>query len=245
MDCFHKDFVGTSIIACDSDAAVEDTKETLYAHCFVVATSSRVEFQFEQGAHGFKVAAKSATGVDDNGTGETDLEEKVLHENVSEIGRGNIGETLDNDHTGKVAHGSEDVSGAVGVVDGVAGLPKIDMKDVKRAADGPRKQQLAVATDSVVGKDAMGALLNPSDDVGAELWPEKAKADAMQSLIFFHVCSGGRGVVGGKDVATERDRNNDEQESTTVGRNVLTEGKTAVQEGDRTRAEVLAVRRID
>jgi hypothetical protein len=37
----------------------------------------------------------------------------------------------------------------------------------------------------------------------------------------------------------------DEQESTTVGRNVLTEGEAAVQERDRTRMEVPAVGRVD
>jgi hypothetical protein len=109
------------------------------------------------------------------------------------------------------------------------------MKDVKRAADGPREQELAVEADSVVSKDAVGALLNPSDDVGAELWPEEVKADAMQSLVFFRVCRGGRGMVSGEDVAAKLFRNNNEQESTTVGRNVLTEGEAAVQERDRTR----------
>jgi hypothetical protein len=44
MDCFHEDLVGASIVVCDSDTAIENTKETLEAHAFVVATSSRVEF---------------------------------------------------------------------------------------------------------------------------------------------------------------------------------------------------------
>jgi hypothetical protein len=36
--------------------------------------------------------------------------------------------------------------------------------------------------------------------------------------------------------------NNDEQESTTVGRNCLAEGEATVQDGDRARVEELAVR---
>jgi hypothetical protein len=97
---FDKDLIGASIVGCDSDAAVEKTKESLNAHSFVVAASSRMEFQFEQCAHGFKEAAKSATGVDDNQTGETNLEEKLLHENVGEIGRGDVREAFDNNHAG-------------------------------------------------------------------------------------------------------------------------------------------------
>jgi hypothetical protein len=53
------------------------------------------------------------------------------------------------------------------------------MEDVERATDRPREEELAVATDSVVGEDAVGALPNPSLNVGAKLWPEEAKTDAM------------------------------------------------------------------
>ena len=229
MDCFHKDLVGTSIIASDSDTTVENAEEALNTHSFVVAASSRMEFQFEQFAHGFEKAAKSTTGVDNNHTGETDREEKLLHENVGEIGGGNVREALDYDHAGKVTHGGEDVSGAVRDIGGVTGLPKIDMKDVKRAADGPREQKLAVATDSVFSKDAVGALPNPIQDVGAEFWPEEAEADAMQSLVFFRVSSSWGGMVSGEDVTAKWKRNNDEQESAAVGRNILTEGEAAVQ----------------
>jgi hypothetical protein len=139
MECFHKYLVGVSIVACDRNAAVENTKEALDAHGFVVAASGRVEFQFKQGAHGFEEAAKSAAGVDNNGAGEANFEEELLHENVSEIGRGNVGDAFGYDHTGKIAHGGEDIRGAVGNVGGVAGFPKIDVKDVKGAADRPRE----------------------------------------------------------------------------------------------------------
>jgi hypothetical protein len=73
MDCFHEDLVGASIVACDGDAAVENTKEALDTHGFMVAASGSVKLQFEQGAHGFEKAAESATGVDNNGTREADL----------------------------------------------------------------------------------------------------------------------------------------------------------------------------
>ena len=96
-------------------------------------------------------------GVNDNGASETNLEEELLHANVGEIGGGYVGEAFNDYHTGKVAHhGGEDLSGAVGIVGGVARFPKIDMK----AADCPREQELAVATDSVVSKDGVGGLLN-------------------------------------------------------------------------------------
>jgi hypothetical protein len=201
VDGFDKDVVGAAIVAGNGDAAVENTKEALNAHGFVVAASSRMEFQFEQRTHGFEEAAKSTAGVDDNNTSETNFEEKLLHENVGEIGGGYVGDAFDDDHTSKVAHGSEDVSGTVRNAGRVAGLPKINMKDVKRAAHGPRVQEFAMATDSVVGKEAVGALLNPIEDVHAKLGPEEAKADAMQSLVFLCVSCSGRGMVGREDVA--------------------------------------------
>jgi hypothetical protein len=139
MDCFHEDLVGATIVACDSNAAVEHAKETLDAHGFVVATSSSVEFQFELFAHGFKEAAKSATGVHNNCIGEADLEEKLLHEDMGEIGGGDVREAFSDHHASKIAHGGEDVGGAVVEAGGVTGLPKIDMEDVKRAANGPRE----------------------------------------------------------------------------------------------------------
>jgi hypothetical protein len=74
-------------------------------------------------------------------------------------------------------------------------------------------------------------------------WPEEAEADAMHPESFILLC---------EQQWARRDRrrrcrrwNTDEkQESTAVGRNVLTESETAIQEEDRTRAERLAVRRV-
>jgi hypothetical protein len=102
-----------------------------------------------------------------------------------------------------------------------------------------------VATDSVISKDAVGTLLNPSDNVGAELWPEEAKANAVLCLVFFRVRGGGRGMVSREDVTAKLGRNDDEEEGTTISRNVLPEGETTVGERDRTGAEVLAVSRVD
>jgi hypothetical protein len=52
-------------------------------------------------------------------------------------------------------------------------------------------------------------------------------------------------MVSGEDIAAERSRNNNEQEGTTVGRNVLAKSEAAVQERDSTGSEMLAIRRVD
>lgn len=151
VDGFDEDLVSASIVACDSDAAVKHTEKTFDTHGFVVTTSSSVEFQFELCTHGFEEAAKSAAGVDNYRISETDFEEKLLHEDMGEIDGGNVRDAFSEHHTSEIAHGGENVGGAVDEVGGVTGLPKIDMENVKWATDGPREQELAVAADSSVG----------------------------------------------------------------------------------------------
>ena len=52
-------------------------------------------------------------------------------------------------------------------------------------------------------------------------------------------------MIRGEDITAKRGRNDDEKEGTTVSRNVLTKSEAAIQERDRTRAEVFAVGRMD
>jgi hypothetical protein len=245
MDGFHKDLVGAAVVTCDGDTAVQETEEAFDTHGFVVAAGSRVKFKLEQCTHRFEETAKSAAGVDDNCAGEADLQKELLHENMGEVGGGDVREAFDNNHTGKVAHGSEDVSGTVRKIGSVAWLPKVNVEDVERAADWPGKQELAVAADSAVGEDTVGALPDPSYDIGAELWPEETEADAMEGLILLCVRSGGRGVICRKDSVAERGRDNDKQESAAISGNVLAKSEAAVQERNRAGTEVLAVRRVD
>ena len=48
------------------------------------------------------------------------------------------------------------------------------------AAERPQKDELAVASDSSVGSDAMRTLEDPVGDVFAAVWPKELEADAMQ-----------------------------------------------------------------
>ncbi len=120
------------------------------------------------------------------------------------------------DKTGEVTHGIHEV-GLDTVVGNFAGGPEIDMENVKRAAERPREDELAVASDSAVGSDAMRTLENPISNVLATEGPEEPKTNAMESLVNAHVTSGRRSVVSGKDCATKRARDDDEHESAVGG----------------------------
>ena len=106
----------------------------------------------------------------------------MFHEGFGERD-GVCGLELDNvGKAGKVAHGSEDVLGAA-ISDDSAWLPDIDVNDGKRGRDGPRVDEFAVSTNASVGEDAVGARADPRFDVGTELVPVEAEADAVKSLV--------------------------------------------------------------
>jgi hypothetical protein len=52
-------------------------------------------------------------------------------------------------------------------------------------------------------------LEDPRGDIFATVRPEKTETDAMKGFVDTHVASGGRGMVGRKDITAERYRNND------------------------------------
>jgi hypothetical protein len=104
--------------------------------------------------------------------------------------------------TGKVAHGIQKTSIAA-VIGDLARSQKINMKNVKWTAEWPREDELAVASNRVIGSNTMRALQNPIGDVFAAEGPKEAKADAMEGLVNTHVTGGRRSVIGGNIVAAE------------------------------------------
>jgi len=115
---------------------------------------------------------------------------------------GDVVRGVDENKPSEVAHGIHQIGFAT-VVGDLAGGPEIDVENVEGAAEGPGKDKLAVASNSAVGSDAMGALEDPSSNVFATKRPEEAEADAMKSFVNAHVTSGRRSVVSREDVATE------------------------------------------
>jgi hypothetical protein len=125
-----------------------------------------------------------------------------LNQETSKIMGSDVVGGVDKHKTGEVAHGIQEVSVAA-VIGNFARSPKINMENVKWAAERPREDELAVASDSAVGSDAMRALEDPISDIFATEGPKEPKTNAMESLVNAHMTSGRRSVVSRKDVAAE------------------------------------------
>ena len=132
------------------------------------------------------MAEEVGAGVGSDEKTEADSEEDVFHEGFGKR-RGVGGLKLDEDgEAGEVAHGGEDVLRAVVSSDG-ARLPDVDVDDGEWGGDRPGVHEFAVATDAGVGQDAVGTGAEPGFDVGAELVPIEAQADAVERLVLLQV----------------------------------------------------------
>jgi hypothetical protein len=152
-------------------------------------------------------ALESTAIVDDNKTAEADLQKDFLDEQTSKIVGSNVAGGVDENESSEIAHSVQEISFS-SIISDVARRPKVDMQDVERAAEGPGKDELTVASDSAIGGDTVRALENPVGNILATLRPEEAKTNAMESLVDAHVAGGRGSMVSGEDVATKGERDN-------------------------------------
>ena len=117
------------------------------------------------------------------------------------------------------------------------------MQDIKRAAEGPRKDKLAVSGDGAVSSGAMGTLKNPVGNVFAGTWPEEAQPNSVQGLVDTYVAGGRRSMVGREDVTSKRQRNDDKHEEFLIVLNRLEDYKLAVEKRESVLPDVVSVRR--
>jgi hypothetical protein len=75
------------------------------------------------------------------------------------------------------------------------------------------------------------ALEDPICDVLAAVRPEEAKTDTMQSFVDAHVASGWGGMVGREDVATKRERDNNQHQQFRIVLDRLKNGQFAFDKG--------------
>ena len=66
----------------------------------------------------------------------------------------NVVSGIGNDKACEITHDIHEV-GFTTVIPDVACLPKIDMKDVERAAEGPREDKLAVTSNGTIGSETV------------------------------------------------------------------------------------------
>jgi hypothetical protein len=203
----YKDNVGAAIVGCNSDGFVKEAVEMLDGNSFVIASSSDVDVDMQNLADGLKEALKSTAIVDDDETTKADFQKDLLDEQTSKIVGSDVAGGGNKNEPGKIAHSVQEISFST-IISDVARRPKIDMEDVKGATEGPRENELTVASDSAIGGDTVRALENPVGNILATLRPEEAKTNAMKSLVDAHVAGGGGSMVSGEDVATKGERDN-------------------------------------
>jgi hypothetical protein len=156
----------------------------------------------------------------------------------------NVVSGIDKYKASQVAHGVQQISVAT-VISNVAGGPKIDVKDVEGTAKGPGEDKFTVAGDGTVDGDAMRTLEHPVGNVFATLWPEESEADAVKSLVDAHVPSRRRGVVGGEDVTSKREWDDNQHKHFLVVLHWLEDDQFTLDDGDAVTTNIIAISRID
>ena len=189
-------------------------------------------------------AFESAAVIDNKETTETNFQKNFLDEEAGEIMGSDVVGGIYQNESGEIAHSIHEVS-VPAIIGNITGCPEIDVEDVERATEGPRKNELAVAGDRSVGRDAVGTLKNPIGNILATVRPEESKTNPVQSLVNAHMASGRGGMVGREDVATEGQWNNDQHQHFLVVLDRLEDDKLAVQQRKAVLTNVIAVRRVE
>ena len=179
VDSFNSDLgVTAALVGCDSDGFVKETKKAFNGDRLMIVAEARLAWEIEGGAHSSEMTLKRGASVRSDEEAEPDAEENVLHEEGGEGGGIECVKFGDDGKTSEVAHGAEDVLGAVVGGDG-AWLPNVGVDDSERGGYWPGVDEFAVVADGSVGCNAVGAGFDPRFDVCTHFVPEEAQADAM------------------------------------------------------------------
>jgi hypothetical protein len=237
---FDKNRVGAAIIGSNSNSFIEESVEMFNSDSFVVAASSDMKVNGKSSANSLEESFKSATVINDNQTAESNLQEDFLDKETSKIMSCNVVSGIDNDKTCEIAHNIHEV-GFTTVIRNFARLPKIDMKDVERAAEGPRENKLTVASNRTIGSETVRTFEAPIRNDFSTMRPKESKADAVKGFVDTHVAGWRGGVVGRENVAAERNRNNDKHQHFGVVLNGLEDNQFTLNKGQPIATDVIAV----
>jgi hypothetical protein len=106
--------------------------------------------------------------------------------------------SCDKDKTSEVTtHGIHKICLST-IVGNIAGCPKVNMDDIKRAAKGPRENEFAIAGNGSIGYNAVGTAKNPISNVFVAMQPEESETDAQKGFVDAHVA-----MVSQKYIASE------------------------------------------
>lgn len=102
------------------------------------------------------------------------------------------------------------------------------MQNIKRAAKGPREDQLTVASNNAVDGNTLGTLEDPIRDIFAGAGPEETETDTVKGLVDTHMAGTGGSVIRGENITPETEWYNNEHEQLRVVLNRLKDNKLAL-----------------
>jgi len=98
----------------------------------------------------------------------------------------NVVSGIDNDKACEITHDIHEV-GFTTVISYVAWLPKIDMKDVERAAEGPREHKLAVTSNGTVVSETVRTFEAPIGNNFLTVGSKEVETDAVKGFVDIHL----------------------------------------------------------
>jgi hypothetical protein len=99
-----------------------------------------------------------------------------------------------------------------GFSDCVAGAPKVTVQDKHRSGDGPAEEDFAVTTDTLVSEEAVGAFLDPINNILAATRPKEAHTNSEECFVDAEMTTDRAAVKDVEDKAAQRRWDNDEEE---------------------------------
>jgi hypothetical protein len=99
-----------------------------------------------------------------------------------------------------------------GFSDGVAWAPKITVQDKHRSGDGPAEKDFAVTTDTLGSEEAMGAFLDPINNILAATRTKEAHTNSKECFVDAEMTTNRATMKDVEDKAAQRRWNNDEEE---------------------------------
>jgi hypothetical protein len=105
--------------------------------------------------------------------------------------------------------------GGAGFGESSTRAPEVAVQDEHRGGDRPAEKDLAVATDFLVGEDAMSTFFDPINNILATAWPEEAHSNTEQSLVNAEVAADRAAVEHVEDKTAQGGGHDDKQKRST------------------------------
>lgn len=211
---FDKDSVGATVISCNGDGLVEEAVEMLDTCGFVIATSGNVNHDVQNGADRLEETIESSAIINNDKTAKANFQKHDLDQQTTKVMGGDVVGGSDKDETGEITHGVQKTCLAA-VVSNFARGPEVNMKDAERAAEGPRKDKLAVACNGAIRSNAMWAVTNPIPigHIFVTEGPKELEADTIEGFVNAHMTSRRESsMVSREGAAAKRQRNNNKHQ---------------------------------